>query len=148
MAANNVLSQGDIDALLAGATPSTEAPPDSGPSAPVEETSVEDIGGASSEEVDKLAAKVASLEGALGKLEQLDAIVARIERLESTVQQMQQLNTANLQKLQQQMMQRMQSIVEMVKQSRAAAPQPGMRPQGRPPQQGRPGQPQRRMVRR
>ena len=86
MAANNVLSQGDIDALLAGATPSVEAPPDSGPSAPAEQTTVEDTGGASSKEVEALAAKVASLESALGKLDQLDTIVARIARLETTVQ--------------------------------------------------------------
>jgi hypothetical protein len=152
LAANNVLSQGDIDALLAGAPPSLEAPSDSGPSAPVEETSVADIGGVSPEELDALSAKVASLESALGKLEQLDAIVARIERLESTVQQLQLQNTNNLQKLQIQMMQRLNAVVDLVKQSRGAAPSPQGQPQRRPPQgrpsQGRPGQPQRRMVRR
>lgn len=157
MAANNVLSQGDIDALLAGATPSVEAPSDSGPSAASDapETSAAS-GGASSGELDALSAKVASMEGALARLEQLDALAARIERLEETVVSMQQVSAANLQKLQMQMMQRLNAIVEMVKASRRA-PQaqaqlrPGMRPQGQPGRsgmQGRPGQPQRRMVRR
>jgi TolA-binding protein len=125
LAANNVLSQGDIDALLAGATPSLEAPPDSGPSAPAE-AAAPAAGGASSEEVDALSEKVASLEGALGKLEQIDTLVARIDQLESTVTQMQQLNASNLQKLQMGMMQRLNAVMEMVKASQGA--QQGQQP--------------------
>lgn len=157
MAANNVLSQGDIDALLSGATPSSDAPSDLGPSAAPAESEASAGSGASSEQLDALSEKVASLEGALARLDQLDALAARVERLEEAVVSMRQVNTVNLQQLQTQMVQRLNAIVEMVKASRGA-PQvqaqqarPGMRPQGQPRQagpQGQPRQPQRPMVRR
>lgn len=154
MAANNVLSQADIDALLAGATPSLEAPSDLGPSAAQPEPEPEASSGASSEEFDALSEKVASLEGALERLGQLDVLAARVLRLEETVVSMRQSNAANLQKLQMQMVQRLNAIVEMVKASRSASQaqaqqaRPGMRPQRQPGRPAQPGQPQRRTVRR
>ena len=150
MAANTVLSKGDIDALLAGAKPSVEAPSDNGPNAAASATESGADGGASSAEMEALSAKVASLESALARLGQFDTLAARVERLEGAVVSMRQAHAVNLQNLQTQMMQRLNAIVEMVKASRGAprtqAPQarPGTRPPGRP----QAGQPQRRMVRR